>query len=230
MLRTPSFSLPDSVLLRPCVDDDGFDWDMIDHGQHRVGEFDAELSELHAVEADVASAITEAEAAEVLAENPEYPEWSSRCLGVRGVTPTLARQVAVIVVRQAIGRAHLALRQSCLDPPRPADRLYLAYPAMFNRLTSDDRLLPLTADAFGGIDPHRDGDLLTADGELLALDPSVDVAVRRASMSSGGAAPPDLLRAGVVTGRSRCLCSRRSAEDPGSPRGARHNASALHAR
>jgi hypothetical protein len=122
VIQSLSFCLADSRLFRRCVDDAGFDWDVIDHGEQESGQFDEELSELHAIEADVASALTNAEAVNVLAQHPQYPEWSAERLEIRGVTATLARQAAMVLVRQALGQAHIALVHSCLDPPRRDDR------------------------------------------------------------------------------------------------------------
>jgi hypothetical protein len=171
VIQSPSFRLADSRLFRRCVDDAGFDWDVVDHGEQEPGQFVEELSELDAAEVDVANALTSAEAADVLAQHPEYPEWSAKRLEVRGITPTRARQAAMVLVRQSLGRSHVALRHSCLDAPRHDDRLYTTYPDLFDRLTPDDRLLPLTADTFDGIEAGRDDDLIMAAGRLLALDP-----------------------------------------------------------
>jgi len=171
VIKPLAFRLADSRLFRRCVDDAGFDWDVIDHGEQESGQFDEELAELDAIEADVADALTDAEAVNVLAQHPEYPEWSAERLGVRGVAATPARQAAMVFVRQALSRAHIALWHACLDPPRRDDRLYNTYADLFDQLTADDRLLPLAPDAFDGINGARDSDLVMAAGRLLALDP-----------------------------------------------------------
>jgi hypothetical protein len=171
VIPAPIFHLAESQLFRRCVDDAGFDWDVVDHGEQEPGQFDEELSELDAVEANVAAALTETEAATVLAEHPEYPEWSATRLQIRGATATPARQAAMVLVRQALGRAHTALRQASLEPPRSDDRLYATFPDLFDQLTADDRLLTLEPDAFARIDTGRDGDLVMSGDRLLALDP-----------------------------------------------------------
>ena len=171
MLQRHAFRLAESVLFRRSIDDAGFDWDVVDHGELELGQFSEELSELEAVEASVAAALTDTEAADVLAQHPEYPEWSATRLQVRGVTATPARQAAMVLVRQALGCAHAALWQADLTPPRPDDRLYATFPGLFEQLTTDDRLLPLGDESFAGIDPRRDSDLLVSSGRLLALDP-----------------------------------------------------------
>lgn len=143
----------------------------MDHGEHEPGQFDDELAELHAIEVDVAAALTADETAKVLTRHPEYPEWSAERLRVRGVPVTPARQAAMVLVRQALARSHAALRQACLGPPRRDDRLYAAFPNLFDQLTADDRLLPLEADAFADTDTGRDRNLVMAGNHLLALDP-----------------------------------------------------------
>src|SRR6185312_4113044 len=115
-VSAPVFHLAESQLCRRCVDDAAFDWDIVDHGEQERGRFDEELSELDAVEVEVAAALTEAEAAAVLAEHPEYPAWSAMRLKVRGVTATPVRQAATVLVRQALVRARTALRQASLEP------------------------------------------------------------------------------------------------------------------
>ncbi|MEA2369837.1 MAG: hypothetical protein QOH12_231 [Solirubrobacteraceae bacterium] len=46
VIRAPAFHLAESRLFRRCVDDAGFDWDVVDHGLQDPGRFDEELSEL----------------------------------------------------------------------------------------------------------------------------------------------------------------------------------------
>ena len=171
MVRAPVFRLAESRLFRRCVDDAAFDWDVVDQGQQESGQFDEELAELDAVEVDVAAVLTDDEAGKVLAQHPEYPEWSAERLRVRGITITAARQAATVVVRQALANSHAGLRQACLGPPSRDDRLYDTFPNLFDQLTADDRLLSLEADAFADIDTGRDSDLVMAGGQLLALDP-----------------------------------------------------------